>query len=39
MSTAAVIKIAFFYATALWCLVGSVVVLVRRVKVRVDSGT
>jgi hypothetical protein len=34
MSTAAVIKIAFFYATVLWCLVGSIVVLVRRLSGR-----
>ena len=30
MSTAAVIKLAFFYAAVLWCLVGTVLLLVRR---------
>ena len=30
MSTAAVIKMVFFYAALLWCLVGTVLFLVRR---------
>jgi hypothetical protein len=32
MSTAAVIKLAFFYATVLWCLVGTVLVLIGRLR-------
>jgi hypothetical protein len=30
MSTAAIIKLVFFYAAVLWCLVGTIVFLVRR---------
>jgi hypothetical protein len=32
MSTAAVIKSVFLYTTLLWCLVGSVLVLIRRLR-------
>jgi ABC-type long-subunit fatty acid transport system fused permease/ATPase subunit len=32
MSAAAVIKLAFFYAAVLWCLVGTVLVLIGRLR-------
>ncbi len=39
MSTAAVIKMAFFYAAVLWCLLGSILLLVRKLRGSNRPGT
>jgi uncharacterized membrane protein len=39
MSTAAVIKMAFFYAALLWCVLGTILLLVRRLRGRDRPGT